>query len=191
MDSKSGKGLYCGLEAFNSQLHEQVLFFFFFSTNSLPVFQNYHWKFACCLSKIERLQLITAKGAPQIPGIGVWGLGAAGPGGILPMEEAAVPLMQLWLLMGSACSSQETLCDTTRLWALAAPIKDSWAPEQRGASGTMVLITRFIFFLPLLLIWDVWVFLPLALFGFARCFEAEMLLGKGQFSNGAGVVWTF
>lgn len=29
MDSKSGKGLYCGLEAFNSQLHEQVLFYFF------------------------------------------------------------------------------------------------------------------------------------------------------------------
>lgn len=48
----------------------------------------------------------------------------------------------------------------------------------------MVLITRFIFFLPLLLIWDVWVALSLALFGFARCFEAEGCRGKGRLQMG-------
>lgn len=127
---------------------------------------------------------------PQIPRIGVYWLGAAGPGGTLPTEEAAVPMCpseQLWAPNGLCMfSAQETLCDTTRLWALAAPIKDSWAREQRGASGTMVLITWFIFFLPLLLIWDVWVFLFLPLFWFA-CFEAAAqkgCWGKGSLQMG-------
>lgn len=67
---------------------------------------------------------------------GVYCLGASIPGGTLPIEAPRErsythPALSVLgscargLLMESACSfEQETLCNTTCLWALTAPIMD-------------------------------------------------------------------
>lgn len=150
---------------------------------TLPAFQNYH-RTAWCLLKTRGFLLITVHwlslqtAANYVDqGLLLWCISScwdsAHRGTERPHTHPALSVLgscARGLLVEPACSfEQETLCNTTCLWAFTAPITDYWAWEQRGASGTMVLITRFIFFLPPLLILDVWVFLFLALFSFA-CF---------------------